>query len=257
MLIGNGLMIYRVWDMIPNGHWIIVFLTALLSSACVLDFFVTSRLARQGANLYSVQYLSYPLFTIPLILNICISSLILLRIHQAERMASTRDGMHKLSCLRRLIITSFETGIIMPATLLILLALYYTRKDVDVILVPIIQVIGITPTIMWIQARLGLTRYDAAIEHYAFTVSRDMQFATPERYPARPSHRPLECLFSQMRPEEDRIKDELRSPVGSLESFSIRTQKPQQCIPRGRPWQSSSVEQMHGPERREHPSSFR
>jgi hypothetical protein len=119
------------------------------------------------------------------------------------------------------------------------------------------SVIGIVPTIMWIQTRLGLTRYDAAIEHYAFTVSRDMQFATPERYPARPSHRPLECLFSERDLESNRTKDEVNSPIASVETFSSTTPKPPRCIPRGQHWQSPSTEDVRGPQRREHPSSYR
>jgi len=231
--------------------------------AGVIEFYITNLLSQTsppnpGVFAPLIHHSAPAVFTIPLALNIFISLIILLRIHQAERLASTRDGMHTLTLLRRMIITAFESAIILPCYLLVLVVLYFKGNDMlEVALIPITQVIGIVPTIIWIQARLGLTRYDAAIEHYAFTVSRDMQFATPDRFPARPSHRPLECLFSpESDLESDRTK-ELNSPVGSLDSISTGTPKPPQCIPRGQPCQSTSVERLRGPERREHLSSYR
>lgn len=248
--------------MMPHVRWIVAFLVTLLLGAGVVEFYITDRFSRLLPNDSSIfarqiMHLSPAAFTLPLVLNFFITFFILLRIHHAEGLACTRDGMQQLTRTRRMIITAFESAMILPCYFLVLLILYVTKSGmVEVVLMPISQVTGIVPTIIWIQARLGLTRYDAAIEHYAFTVSRDMQFAAPERFPTRPSHRPLECLFKpETDLESDRTK-ELNSPVGSLDSFSTGTPKPPQCIPRGQPWHSPSMELVQGPARREHQSSY-
>jgi hypothetical protein len=104
--------------------------TCLAAAEC----FATSRLAMFRTidhTIFAVtlKQVSLAAFTIPLILNISVTFLILLRIHQVERLASTRDGMHHLRFTRRMIITAFESSIILPVYFLVLVILYYTRSQ--------------------------------------------------------------------------------------------------------------------------------
>jgi len=144
-LIGNGLLIYRVYDMIPNGLWIVSFLVVLLVGAGVIEFYITNLLSQTSApnpGVFAplIHHSAPAVFTIPLALNIFITLIILLRIHQAERLASTRDGMHTLTLLRRMIITAFESAIILPCYLLVLVVLYFKGNDMlEVALIPITQ----------------------------------------------------------------------------------------------------------------------
>ncbi|KZT26411.1 hypothetical protein NEOLEDRAFT_1132463 [Neolentinus lepideus HHB14362 ss-1] len=184
IVVGDSLLIYRLHVMYPSQRWIVVppvltvLATAVSWSLMVWEF---SRLAPgQTAFAESIKKLAPAAFSLSLVTNLMITALIVHRIRQAER--RLRKAIHEadVSFYRALLANTIESCILYPMALVITLGLYGTGNNgQDVLTGPMTQIISITPTLLWMQVRLGFSRFDAAVSAEASTLVRPTGASTP------------------------------------------------------------------------------
>ncbi|TFK55094.1 hypothetical protein OE88DRAFT_1732367 [Heliocybe sulcata] len=177
IIVGDSLLIYRLHVMYHSNHWIIippimtVLATIVTWGLLVWEF---SRLAPgETAFAESVKKLAPAAFSLSLATNLIITALIVHRIWQAERRLRKAIQEADVSFYRALLANTIESCILYPIALVITLGLYGTGNNAqDVVTGPMTQIISITPTLLWMQVRLGFSRYDAAISAEANTLIR-------------------------------------------------------------------------------------
>lgn len=160
MVLGDALMIYRLW-IIYLRNWYIIVLPILLTAATGTLIAVTiwefsMLVPGQTAFASKVKAIAPALFAVPLVTNLVITGLIIWRIKQAHN-SRHFVANHKLDAIyRRLIRNTIESCAIYPFVLLVTLILYCRNDNgQDVLTGSMAQVVSIVPTLMWLQQRLG------------------------------------------------------------------------------------------------------
>lgn len=160
MVLGDALMIYRLW-IIYQRNWLIIILPILLTIATGTLIGVTiwefsKLLPGQTAFAIRVKSIAPALFSVPLATNLVITGLIIWRIRQAQNKSNFVANPKLNVFYRRVIRNTIESCAIYPFVLAVTLILYCRNDNgQDILTGSMAQVVSIVPTLMWLQHRLG------------------------------------------------------------------------------------------------------
>ncbi|KAF9653281.1 hypothetical protein BDM02DRAFT_3107868 [Thelephora ganbajun] len=160
MVLGDGLMIYRVW-IIYQRSWLIVALPILLTMAtgsliAVTIWEFSNLKPGQSAFVMRVKDIAPALFSVPLVTNLVITGLLIWRIKQAQNTTKFTSNKKLYAFYQRVIRNTIESCILYPLVLLITLILYCLNNNAqDILTGSMAQVVSIVPTLMWLQHCLG------------------------------------------------------------------------------------------------------
>jgi len=172
MIIGDGLMIYRLW-IIYRGRWSIlalpIILTMATGSLVAVTIWEFSQLTSgQSVFVARVKAIAPALFAVPLVTNLVITGLIVWRIKQAQDTTKFTSNHKLYGFYRRVIRNTIESCILYPFFLFVTLILYLLNDNgQDILTGSMTQVVSIVPTLMWLQHRFGhsLLGNDETVTH--------------------------------------------------------------------------------------------
>jgi len=167
MLVGDALLIYRVWIIYQKSFLVILLPILTLAGTCVSVVLLAWEFSQlkpgQSAFVHSVTITAPAAFALPLATNVMITALIVFRVKQAERSMKLATPEESTPIYRKIIAGTIESCILYPIALAITLILYCTKNNgQDILTGSMTQLIALVPTLMWMQVRFGGSRYEAA-----------------------------------------------------------------------------------------------
>ncbi|KAF8664363.1 hypothetical protein AX16_000735 [Volvariella volvacea WC 439] len=167
VLIGDLLMIYRLYIVAGGNIWYIIAPTLSLLGTCAITFTTIWQFSQlkpgQTSFIAEIKRLVPALFILPFVTNVLITGLIVYRILQAQRRVRDLESPDANSLYRRLLANVIESGLLYPSTLMITLILFIVDSNGQSVLTgSMTQVVTLVPTLMWLQVRLGCSQYDEA-----------------------------------------------------------------------------------------------
>lgn len=182
MLLGDGLMVYRLWVIYQRNIFIILLpITTMLGSGVILFLLVWefSKLAPgQTAFAHTIKISAPSAFVLPLATNIIITTLILYRILDARREVRKVIPDFDDEFYRTVIANIVESCIAYPVALFVSLVLYLCDSNgQDVLTGPLTQIVSIVATLLWVHVGVGSSRYDRATGSRPATSDRSTHLA--------------------------------------------------------------------------------
>ncbi|KAF9646399.1 hypothetical protein BDM02DRAFT_3188873 [Thelephora ganbajun] len=179
MVVGDALMIYRVWLIYGKSWKVVIFPMFTLLGTLVCTIFIVWELSqlKPGQTVFqkTVSTTVPAAFALPFATNIVITFLIVFRIKQAQdaiaRLSASGVGVGTADKMyKRVVWGVIESCAIYPVFLLLSVVLYFLKTNALALITgPMTQVVAIVPTLMWLQVILGRSQYDQAAQAAGFT----------------------------------------------------------------------------------------
>ncbi|KAK7056663.1 hypothetical protein VNI00_002380 [Paramarasmius palmivorus] len=222
----DTLLIYRLYVIWSYNWKVIVGPIVLLLASSTSGAITVYEISRGGSgdSVFSkhVSDWATTLFTLTFVTNVIVTSLIAMKIWRMARNTSTYLGrQHGLKYSRALVVI-VESGALYSGSLLILLVLFTTNNEAQIILYSSVsQIVGIAPTLIIVRLGLGLTVRD----NLTTVATSNSQQRTPDlsdnSWRNRPTNHRSNSISMQIhRVIETRAEDdfEVELPHGTMAS---------------------------------------
>ncbi|KAI0273354.1 hypothetical protein BC834DRAFT_204152 [Gloeopeniophorella convolvens] len=161
MIVGDILVIFRLWIIYEGSVWAMALpctglagtiVTAVALSVEALRWHADAPSSHAETRLFAGLIVAFPLVT-----NMAVAGLVLTRVLRAEHAVRAHvPCSERSSWLLALVVNVIVSSVIYPALLLVFLVLFLARSPAYVLISrPLVQLIGILPTLLWVKVRLG------------------------------------------------------------------------------------------------------